>query len=297
MALRIVTDSTADVPPQLASELQIAVVPCQVFWGEEVYRDGVDLQHQEFYERLARSAELPKTSQPPVSRFVETYGRLLDTEGGEAVISIHVAGNLSGTVNAAWAAAQTRPDPSQIEVIDSGQLSMGLGWAVIEAAKMAQAGSSRQQVSQAVHEMLPRLRGAAMIDTLENLYKGGRINQITAALGTVLQIKPLITIQAGQLEAAERIRTRSRALRRLVALVRGWGSLARVAVMHTGAEDVARDLAARIEDLAPDGDLLIGPAGTALTTHLGIGAVGVCAVLAASKEGREGGQDGQDHHR
>ena len=297
MALRIVTDSIADLPPQLASELQIAVVPCQVFWGEEVYRDGVDLQHQEFYERLARSAELPKTSQPPVSRFVETYGRLLDAEGSEAVISIHVAGNLSGTVNAAWAAAQTRPDPSRIEVIDSGQLSMGQGWAVIEAAKMAQAGSSRQDVSRAIHAMLPRLRAAAMIDTLENLYKGGRINQVTAALGTALQIKPLITIQAGQLEAAERIRTRSRALRRLVALVRGWGSLARVAVMHTGAEDLARDLAASIEDLAPDGDLMIGPAGTALTTHLGIGAVGVCAVLAASKEGRGAGQDGQDHYR
>ena len=297
MALRIVTDSIADLPPQLASELQIAVVPCQVFWGEEVYRDGVDLQHQEFYERLARSAELPKTSQPPVSRFVETYGRLLDAEGSEAVISIHVAGNLSGTVNAAWAAAQSRPDPSRIEVIDSGQLSMGQGWAVIEAAKMALAGSSRQDVSRAVHAMLPRLRAAAMIDTLENLYKGGRINQVTAALGTALQIKPLITIQAGQLEAAERIRTRSRALRRLVALVRGWGSLARVAVMHTGAEDLARDLAASIEDLAPDGDLLIGPAGTALTTHLGIGAVGVCAVLAASKEGRGAGQDGQDHYR
>ena len=297
MALRIVTDSIADLPPQLASELQIAVVPCQVFWGEEVYRDGVDLQHQEFYERLARSAELPKTSQPPVSRFVETYGRLLDAEGSEAVISIHVAGNLSGTVNAAWAAAQTRPDPSRIEVIDSGQLSMGQGWAVIEAAKMAQAGSSRQDVSRAVHAMLPRLRAAAMIDTLENLHKGGRINQVTAALGTALQIKPLITIQGGQLEAAERIRTRSRALRRLVALVRGWGSLARVAVMHTGAEDLARDLAASIEDLAPDGDLLIGPAGTALTTHLGIGAVGVCAVLAASEEGRGAGQDGQDHNR
>lgn len=297
MALRIVTDSIADLPPQLASELQIAVVPCQVFWGEEVYRDGVDLQHQEFYERLARSAELPKTSQPPVSRFVETYGRLLDAEGSEAVISIHVAGNLSGTVNAAWAAAQTRPDPSRIEVIDSGQLSMGQGWAVIEAAKMAQAGSSRQDVSRAIHAMLPRLRAAAMIDTLENLYKGGRINQVTAALGTALQIKPLITIQAGQLEAAERIRTRSRALRRLVALVRGWGSLARVAVMHTGAEDLARDLAASIEDLAPDGDLMIGPAGTALTTHLGIGAVGVCAVLAASEEGRGAGQDGQDHYR
>jgi DegV family protein with EDD domain len=279
--LRIATDSTADVPPALAEALQIAVIPCQVFWGEEVYRDGVDLSPGEFFEKLARSADLPKTSQPPMNRFVETYSRLLDAEGSETVISIHVAGNLSGTVNAAWAAAQTRPDPSQIEVVDSGQVSMGTGWAVIEAARMAQAGAGRDEVSRAVRNMLPRLRAAAMIDTLDNLYKGGRISQVTAALGTVLQVKPLISIQDGHVEIPERVRTRSRALQRLVAMVRGWGPLARVAVLHAGAEELARDLAAALEDLAPDGDMLIEPAGAALTTHLGLGAVGVCAIAAA----------------
>ena len=282
--LRIATDSTADVPPGLASELQIAVVPCQVFWGEEVYRDGVDLQPQEFYQRLARSADLPKTSQPPMNRFVETYRRLLDVEGSEAVISIHVAGNLSGTVNGAWAAAQTLSDPSQIEVIDSGQISLGLGWAVIEAARMAQSGFAREDVSRAVHGMLPRLRAAAMIDTLENLYKGGRISQVTAALGTVLRVKPLIRIERGRVEVTERVRTRSRALKRLVVMVRSWGPLARVAVLHTEAEELAQELVSMIEDLAPDNEIMIEPAGAALTTHLGIGAVGVCAVVAPGEE-------------
>jgi DegV family protein with EDD domain len=216
-----------------------------------------------------------------MNRFVETYSRLLDAEGSETVISIHVAGNLSGTVNAAWAAAQTRPDPSQIEVVDSGQVSMGTGWAVIEAARMAQAGAGRDEVSRAVRNMLPRLRAAAMIDTLDNLYKGGRISQVTAALGTVLQVKPLISIQDGHVEIPERVRTRSRALQRLVAMVRGWGPLARGAVLHAGAEELARELAAALEDLAPDGDMLIEPAGAALTTHLGLGAVGVCAIAAA----------------
>lgn len=280
--VRIATDSTADVPPALAKALQIAVIPCQVFWGEEVYRDGVDLSPGEFFEKLARSADLPKTSQPPMNRFVETYSRLLDAEGSETVISIHVAGNLSGTVNAAWAAAQTRPDPSQIEVVDSGQVSMGMGWAVIEAARMAQAGAGRDEVSRAVRGMLPRLRAGAMIDSLDNLYKGGRISQVTAALGTVLQVKPLISIRDGQVEIPERVRTRSRALQRLVAMVQGWGPLARVAVLHAGAEELARNLAATLEDLAPDGDMLIEPAGAALTTHLGLGAVGVCAIAAAN---------------
>ena len=130
--LRIATDSTADVPVKLAAALQIAVIPCQVFWGDEVYRDGVDLAPRQFYDKLARSVDLPKTSQPPVSRFVETYDRLLDAERSEAIISIHVAGNLSGTVNAAWAAAQTQTEPSRIEVIDSGQISMGMGWTYIK---------------------------------------------------------------------------------------------------------------------------------------------------------------------
>lgn len=277
--LRIATDSTADVPAELAADLQIVVVPCQVFWGEDVYRDGVDLAPQQFYEKLARSVELPKTSQPPVSRFVETYHRLLDLEGSEAVISIHVAGNLSGTVNAAWTAAQAQHEPSRIEVIDSGQISMGTGWAVIRAARMARAGATRDEISLSVREMLPNIRAAAMIDTLDNLYKGGRISQVTAALGTALKVKPLISIQEGHIRVTERVRTRSRALKRLAIMVQSWGPLAEVAVLHTGAEELAREFKVMIEELAPYREIMVEPAGLALTTHLGLGAVGVCAVL------------------
>ena len=282
--LRIATDSTADVPAGLAADLQIVVVPCRVFWGEKVYRDGLDLAPQQFYEKLARSVELPKTSQPPVSRFVETYHRLLELEESEAVISIHVAGNLSGTVNAAWTAAQAQPDPSRVEVIDSGQISMGIGWAVIRAARMAQAGATRDAISRAVREMLPNIRAAAMIDTLDNLYKGGRISQVTAALGTVLKVKPLISVQEGHVRVTERVRTRSRALKRLAAIVQSWGPLAEVAVLHTGAEGLAREFKAMIEDLAPYHEIMVEPAGPALTTHLGLGAIGVCAVLAGETQ-------------
>ena len=279
--VRVVTDSIADVPAALVSEMDIAVVPCQVFWGEEVYWDGVDLKPHQFYDRLAGSPELPRTSQPPMSLFVDTYRRLLDEEKSEAVVSIHVAGNLSGTVNAAWAAAQTLADPSRVEVVDSGMVSMGIGWAVIEAARLAQRGATQDQVSTAVRGLVPRLRAAAMIDTLENLYKGGRISQVTATLGTVLQIKPLIRIQDGRVDVLERVRTRSRALKRLEAMVRDWGPLAQVAVLHTGVEELAQHLASLLQDLSPGGSISIAPAGSALTTHLGLGAVGVCALAAA----------------
>ena len=282
--VRIATDSTADIPPSLVLELEIAVVPCQVFWGQEVYRDGVDLSPFAFYDKLANSSELPRTSQPPISQFVQTYQRLLQVEQSEAVVSIHVAGNLSGTLNAAWAAAQTLPEPSQVEVIDSGQVSMGMGWAVIEAAKLARTGATLGEVSQGVRAMLPRLRAAAMIDTLENLYKGGRISQVTAALGTALQIKPLINIQNGHVEIVAKVRTRSKALKRLEAMVRSWGELAEVIVLHTGAENLAEELAGRLQDLAPDRHLSIRPAGSALATHLGLGAVGVCALIATGAE-------------
>jgi DegV family protein with EDD domain len=278
--VRIATDSTADVPPALASELDIAVVPCQVFFGQEVYLDGIDLQPQMFYERLSRSSELPRTSQPAISRFLDTYRQLLEVEHSEAVVSIHVAGNLSGTVNAAWAAAQTLPNPSLVEVVDSGQVSMGLGWAVIEAAWLARSGANKAEISQAVRAMLPQLRAAAMIDTLENLYKGGRINQVTATLGQVLQIKPLITIESGQVGIVDKVRTRSRAIQRLESMVWGWGRLAKVAVLHTGAEELALSLASSLQGLVAARQMLVEPAGAALTTHLGLGAVGVCAVVA-----------------
>jgi DegV family protein with EDD domain len=286
--VKIATDSTADVPAALALELDIAIIPCQVFWGKDVYRDGVDVPPDVFFERLAHSSELPRTSQPRLSDFVDTYRRLLLEEQNEAVISIHVAGNLSGTVNAAWAAAQTLPDPSQVEVIDSGQVSMGLGWAVIEAARMARSGATRAEIAGAVRELLPRLRAAAMIDTLENLYKGGRINQVTAVLGSMLQIKPLILIQSGEVKIVDRVRTRSKALQRLEAMVRGWGSAAEVIVLHTGAESLAQDLAGALSDLTPGREMMIGPAGTALASHLGPGAVGACVLLAPNRPDGDG---------
>jgi DegV family protein with EDD domain len=281
--VQIVTDSTSDVPATLASELNIAVVACQVFVGDEVYRDGVDLSPETYFDKLARSAELPRTSGPPVSRFVDTYRRLLAEEPDTGILSIHVAGNLSGTLNAAWAAAQMLPEPSQVEVIDSGQLSMGLGWAAIKAAEMARMGATRAEVSQGVQALLPRLRTAAMIDTLENLYKGGRISQVSAVLGTALQIKPLLSVQEGHISVWSKVRTRSRAMKELVTRVHSWGPLAEMAVMHTGAVELAQGLVDTLHGLVPAERVVMGPAGSALATHLGLGAVGILALQAAEE--------------
>lgn len=275
----VVTDSTSDIPEQLALDLGIEVVPCQLLFGERRYRDGLDLTPELFYEKLTQSSELPRTSQPAVSSFVEVYRRLLEQDNYEAVVSIHVAGNLSGTLNSAWAAAQAMPDPRRIEVLDSGQVSMGLGWAVIQAARRAQSGESGKEVAESVRSSLPRLRTVAMIDTLENLYKGGRISQFSATIGSALQIKPLVSLQAGELSVWARVRTRSRALDALVDRVREWDRIAEMAALHAGAEDLLETLVSRLQTVFPGREMLTLPAGSALTTHLGLGAVGVCALL------------------
>ena len=278
--VRVVTDSTADLPAELVSALNISVVPCQLLWGDKTYRDGVDIPPAEFYRRLASSREMPRTSQPPVSAFLEVYQRLLDGDGASAVVSIHVAGTLSGTLNAAWAAAQCLSTPERVAVVDSGQVSMGLGWAAVEAARMAGNGAGQAEVVRAMQALPPRLRTAAMIDNLDNLHKGGRIRHISALLGTALQIKPLVSLQDGQVTVWARVRSRSRAIQALVGQVRSWGPLAEVAVLHAGAEELGLALLAGLRDLFAEREPKVLPAGSALTSHLGLGAVGVCALVA-----------------
>jgi DegV family protein with EDD domain len=278
--VRVVTDSTADLPAELVSVHHISVVPCQLLWGQESYRDGVDIPPDEFFRRLASSRELPRTSQPPVRAFLEVYQRLLDGEGTGAVVSIHVAGSLSGTLNSAWAAAQCLTTPDRVTVVDSGQVSMGLGWAAVEAARMAARGAGQGEIVERVQTLHSRLKTVAMIDTLDNLHKGGRISQISALVGTALRIKPLVSLEKGQVTTWAKVRARSRALPILVDRVRSWGPLAELAVLHASAEELALTLASELKDLFVEGEPRVLPAGSALTSHLGLGAVGVCALVA-----------------
>jgi DegV family protein with EDD domain len=218
-----------------------------------------------------------------VQAFVETYRRLLEQEHCQSIFSIHVAGTLSGTLNAAWAAAQALADPAQVEIIDSGQVAMGLGWLVVIAARAARSGATRAQVGQAIRSAEPRLRTVAMIDTLENLYKGGRIRLFTAALGTALQIKPLVSLERGEITVWSRIRSRSKAFGALVNRLQEMGPFEELAVLHADAPDLAQILAGRLEQKRPSNGVLVLPAGAALVSHLGLGAVGACALLAQTE--------------
>jgi DegV family protein with EDD domain len=274
--IKIVTDSAADVPSDLAQRLDITILPCYIIFGSEIYRDGVDLTHREFYDKLAESPILPTTSQPPLGLFVETYQNLL--QESEGIVSIHTASTLSGIFNAARVAADAL-STAPIVVIDSQQISMGGGWQVIVAAQAAQEGYTLAEVVSLVQAIRPHARAAAMLDSLEHVRRSGRIKRVTALMGTALRVKPLLQIRTGEVTAIATVRTRKKALRRLAELIAAQGVFRELCVAHTDAAEAAQEVVERLSTLHPRERLLVCQAGAAVTTHLGLGAVGICGVL------------------
>lgn len=277
--VRIVTDSTADIPASLTSALDIAVVPVQVPAGQERHPAGRGLLPQTFYDGQGERPELAPVSQPPLRQFVETYRQLLDQETRDAVVSIHSEESARGTVNTAWSASQMLFDPSRVEIMDTGQLSMGIGWVAVEAARMARAGATMVEVRQTVQDLLPRVRTAAMIDDLEALHEGRQVTLVPAVVGSLLKTKALASLQGGEVLVWEKVRTRARALRRLVDQVREWEPLVEMAVLHTGDEELAQYLAEAVQDLVPAKKILVLPAGPSLAARIGLDALGVAAVV------------------
>jgi len=275
--VKIVTDSTADIPEELAAELEITVVPCNVHFGLETYRDGIELSKGAFYTRLKASPTLPTTSAPAAGLF-ETIYRELASETDQ-ILSIHLASALSAIYSSARLGAEAISG-IEMALIDSGQVSMGLGWLVIAAARAAQQGQSLAQIMVMVENMKPRVRVFAALDTLEYLQKGGRVGKTVAALGTLLHIKPLIEVRDSAVLPLERARTRRRSLQRLIELVAELGPLEELAVLHTDAPQQAQQLAEEISFLHPLERILIAEAGVIIGTHAGPNGLGVACVTA-----------------
>jgi DegV family protein with EDD domain len=274
--IKIVTDSAADVPSELAQSLDITVLPCYIIFGSEVYRDGIDLTPREFYDKLATSPILPTTSQPPLGLFVETYQNLLGES--EGIVSIHTASTLSGIFNAARVAADAL-STAPIKVIDSQHLSMGVGWQVIMAAQAAQEGHTLAEVVSLVQAIQPRVRAAAMLDSLEHVRRSGRISRVTALMGMALRVKPLLQIVTGEVAVIATVRTRGKALRRLAEFMAAQGAFKELCVVHADAAEAAQEIIEGLSTVHPRERLLTCQAGAAITTHLGLGAVGICGVL------------------
>lgn len=280
-AVKIVTDSTSDIPPEVARELGITVIAQVVQLGARTFRDKVDLSGEEFYRLLQATPGLPLTSQPPIGEIEALYRDL--TADGSSVVSIHVSAALSGTCNAC-ARAATAGDlrAGAVQVVDSQAVSMCLGWIVIFAARAARAGAGQAEVVALAESMVPRTRILALLDTLEWLQRGGRIGPASAFLGTMLAIKPILYLKDGKVAPLERVRTKRRAVQRLVEITRSFGPLDALAVVHGADPDEAAELIQMLDEVYPHEQVLTSHIGGALGAHAGPRALGVCCVLAAN---------------
>lgn len=277
MAVHVVTDSTADIPPTIAEELGITVVPLTISFAGESYRDGVDLTADAFYERLQHVKELPTTSQPPPALFQYDYQHLASR--GE-VVSVHLSRKFSGTIDSARAAAR-EVGAERISIVDSGSASMGLGFCAMAAARAARDGASREACVAAAESVAGRLRIAVAFETLEYLRRGGRIGRATAFLGGLLRLKPILTVKDGEAFPVTRVRSRQKAMDELFALVDGAGEIEEACILHTTTPEDAEALAARVRARRPGMPLVLGRFGPVLGVHGGPGMVGMAVVDAA----------------
>ncbi|MDQ4099924.1 MAG: DegV family protein [Chloroflexota bacterium] len=276
-AVTVVTDSTADLPPALRDPLGIVVVPLLVRFGEETFRDGVDLTPEAFLQRLRTSSTLPKTSQPAVSDFEAVFRA--EREAGHDVVCITISAELSGTHNSARLAAEA-VDPAHITVIDSRAVTMQLGWIAVTAARAAQGGASFPDVADAARTAITRAKLFAVLQTLEYVHRGGRIGRASQLVGSALAIKPVLTLVDGIVTPLERVRTWKRAVRRGVELAIEQAPLSDVVVMHTDNLPDAEEIATSLHAAAPSAAISIAYAGSVLGTYAGPGAIGIALLKA-----------------
>ncbi|MDP9313469.1 MAG: DegV family protein [Chloroflexota bacterium] len=274
--VKIVTDSTADIPPALLRELEIEVVPLQITIGGETFRSGVDLTNEQFYKLLSEGQGPPSTTAPPTAVFEQTYRRL--AQHYESIISVHISSHLSTAHKAAAQARERLPvSLARIEVIDSHSASMGLGLTVIAAARMAQAGVPIDEIVRHVHYRVQHTHSVFFVDTVEYLDRSGRVSMATNFASSMSRIKPLLLIDEGHIVPYERTRTRAKAIDGLFTFVEDFPNVREVAVMYSTSPEDVEKLLDKLMLIFPREQVLIAEYGPALGAHLGPGAMGVAA--------------------
>jgi len=275
MHTAIVTDSTADIPAELAEKLNIHVIPAILMLGEQSFEDGKGITRQEFYQRLPDMDQLPTTGTPSIGTFEKVYKNLIG-QGFQKIISIHVASSLSGIYNTAKMAANNIA--GFVDVIDSESLSMGFGFQVIAAAETASETISTAEIFKTIETTRQNTRLFAMLDTLEYVHRSGRVGWARARIGSMLRIKPFLEVKAGQVLNMGQTRTRKKGITHLKNLLIEQGDLQRLAILHTNAEEDAHSF---IQDFGSK--LLPNPlvvnVTTVIGTHVGPNALGFAAVL------------------
>ncbi len=284
MTTGIVTDSTSDIPHEEAERLGIQVVPAVVVLDGKALLEGVDITRSEMYERIPDLASLPTTAAPSAGTFEEIYQQLF-ARGVSEIVSVHISSKLSGIWNAARLAADKFS--GKVHLFDSEQVSLGLGFQVLAAADAAVRGATPAQILRLLEQLKPRTQLIAMVDRLDNLRRSGRISWLRAELGSLLQIRLVITVAEGTVRKLAEVRTRARGLLSLVDVARSWGVMERLAVLHVGAENEAREMFQYLAAL-PGMKTLFGggapwlvEATPVIGIHTGQGAVGLAGIRRA----------------
>lgn len=273
MSIAVVTDSTSDLPQELALQHGISVVPLNVHFGNDAYKDGVDMGPEEFYTRLQSEKIFPTTSAPSAGTFMELYRDLAKSH--ESIISVHISSKVSATYSAARQAAdEVKSEEITVEVIDTLQASMALGLIAIAVSKAAAEGASLAETVEKARSLSSRATFTGLVETLEYLQKGGRIGKAQALLGSLLRIKPILALVDGEAHGTERARTRSRGIARLKSLVAEAAPLEALCILHTTEPELANKLAEDLSQYAPDGKPLIARLGPVVGTYLGPGMLG-----------------------
>jgi DegV family protein with EDD domain len=274
--IALVTDSTSYLPPELVQRYQIAVAPLVLIWGSEAFEDGVDIQPAEFYARLKTATVMPTTSQVTIPKFAEIFQKLLDQEC--QILAMLISEKLSGTINSAVQAKSLLPAGAPIEIFDSKATAMALGFQVLAVAKAIEQGASMPEALKVAEQASQSTGVVFAVDTLEFLYRGGRIGGGARFLGTALNFKPILELRDGKVEALERVRTRSKSLDRLIELVEqqvGGRTPLRLASLNANVSEEAHALlekaAARLGAIEKY-DTELSPT---IGTHAGPGTIGL----------------------
>jgi DegV family protein with EDD domain len=269
MSIQVVTDSTSDIPSDVAHSLNIQVVPIYVRFGDTVYRDGVDIRGDQFYQKLATSPDHPGTSQPNPEDFANCYTEYL--KGKDGIVSIHISSKISGTFNSATLAKKTLGDLSTIEVIDSKFNSAGLGLVVMAAARLAKSGATLSEVIAETHDAINHVRMFGMFETMKYLARSGRVSKAISTASRVLNVMPLLSFSDGEIVRAGLVRTVNAGIDRIYDFVKKNAPVRELTIVHSAVADRAEQLKLQLSEFVPAEHISIAQLGAGLGVHGGPG--------------------------
>ena len=281
MAIKIVTDSTSDLDSSIAEDLGITIVPLNVHFGESVFKDGIDLDTDQFFDKLINGNVFPSTSQPSLGEFVDVYKEI--SQPGDVIISVHVSSKLSGTINSAQQAANTLSGTVDVRIVDTQQVSMTVGLSAVGAAQAAREGKSVEECIAVAESVARRSNFFALFDTLEYLEKGGRIGKARSLIGGLLKIRPILRVEDGEIGQFSKARSRNMGMLKLEEAVRELGKLDDIAIVYSTDGSDAEKLAATVKELLPDDKSpFLTRVGPVIGTHAGPNLVAIAAITSDS---------------